>query len=201
MQRYSFAITWSELDQNYVALCPEFLGLSGLGNTAQEAIAELQVALELAVETYEAEGWPLPGPQLRSQYSGKLLVRLPKSLHATLAQEAETEGVSLNTHVVSRLSAAHSATVVAATVEQSFSGMLRTLSTDFMRPLAAMMLASAYQQVPATQIVRRVEDVAQTHFAQLRSASATGRVTTVRGMPVGEDPPSSASVTSVRGIE
>ncbi len=58
MQRYSFAITWSELDQNYVALCPEFPGLSGLGYTPQEAIAELQVALELAVETYEGRAGP-----------------------------------------------------------------------------------------------------------------------------------------------
>ncbi len=196
MQRYSFAITWSELDQNYVALCPEFPGLSGLGDTPQEAIAELQVALELAVETYEAEGWTLPAPQPRSQYSGKLLVRLPKSLHATLAQEAETEGVSLNTHVVSRLSATQSATVVAAKVERSFSGMFRTLTQEVMRPLTAIMHTYVYQQTSATQVVRRVDDVAQPHFAEQRSASSS--VTIFHGLPGWEDSSQSTTVTSVR---
>ena len=48
----------------------------------------------------------LPEPQLRSQrreYSGKFNVRVPKSLHAALASEAEAEGVSLNQLVVAKL--------------------------------------------------------------------------------------------------
>ena len=109
MHKYSFAVTWSEEDQNYVALCPEFPDLSGLGETPEEAIAELRVALDLAIEVYEAEGWPLPEPH-QNQYSGKVLVRMPKSMHARLVQQAETEGVSLNTHVVTVLAEAVGAT-------------------------------------------------------------------------------------------
>ena len=48
----------------------------------------------------------LPEPQLRSQrreYSGKFNVRVPKSLHAALAREAEAEGGSLNQLVVAKL--------------------------------------------------------------------------------------------------
>ena len=37
--------------------------------------------------------------------SGKFLVRLPKSLHASLVREAEAEGVSLNQLVATRLAA------------------------------------------------------------------------------------------------
>jgi predicted HicB family RNase H-like nuclease len=50
------------------------------------------------------DGLPEPptGPQLR-QYSGKFNVRVPKSLHAALAIEAEAEGVSLNQLVVAKL--------------------------------------------------------------------------------------------------
>jgi hypothetical protein len=45
---------------------------------------------------------PPPGPQKR-EYSGKFNVRVPKSLHAALASEAEAEGVSLNQLVVAKL--------------------------------------------------------------------------------------------------
>ena len=45
---------------------------------------------------------PPVGPQKR-EYSGKFNVRVPKSLHAALASEAEAEGVSLNQLVVAKL--------------------------------------------------------------------------------------------------
>jgi predicted HicB family RNase H-like nuclease len=48
----------------------------------------------------------LPEPPVRPQrreYSGKFNVRVPKSLHAALAREAEAEGVSLNQLVLTKL--------------------------------------------------------------------------------------------------
>jgi predicted HicB family RNase H-like nuclease len=45
---------------------------------------------------------PRVGPQQR-EYSGKFNVRVPKSLHAALVTEAESEGVSLNQLVVAKL--------------------------------------------------------------------------------------------------
>jgi predicted HicB family RNase H-like nuclease len=48
----------------------------------------------------------LPEPPVqpqRREYSGKFNVRVPKSLHAALAREAEAEGVSLNQLVVAKL--------------------------------------------------------------------------------------------------
>jgi predicted HicB family RNase H-like nuclease len=45
---------------------------------------------------------PPAGPQ-RREYSGKFNVRVPKSLHAALASEAEAEGVSLNQLVLAKL--------------------------------------------------------------------------------------------------
>ena len=45
---------------------------------------------------------PAVGPQ-RREYSGKFNVRLPKSLHAALAREAEAEAVSLNQLVLAKL--------------------------------------------------------------------------------------------------
>lgn len=50
----------------------------------------------------------LPGPNRSTgvdAFSGKLLVRLPKTIHAALAREAESENVSLNQLIVAKLSA------------------------------------------------------------------------------------------------
>ena len=44
-----------------------------------------------------------PVDQERREYSGKFNVRVPKSLHAALASEADAEGVSLNQLVVAKL--------------------------------------------------------------------------------------------------
>jgi hypothetical protein len=49
----------------------------------------------------------LPEPKVRlepKEYSGKFNVRIPKTLHAALATEAEAEGVSLNQLVLAKLS-------------------------------------------------------------------------------------------------
>jgi hypothetical protein len=55
----------------------------------------LSVALE--------DGTPIPEPRAASAYSGRILVRLPQSLHAELTREAEEEGVSLNQFIQAAL--------------------------------------------------------------------------------------------------
>ena len=46
-------------------------------------------------------------PTQAHDYSGKFLVRMPKSLHFRLAMQAKREGVSLNQYVTSLLSSRH----------------------------------------------------------------------------------------------
>lgn len=96
MNHYGYSVRWSDEDEAFIALCPEFPGLSAFGESAAQALEQVQVAVELAVETHRAEGWPLPEPQAISRYSGQFRLRLPRSLHAELAARAEAEGVSLN---------------------------------------------------------------------------------------------------------
>lgn len=59
---YSFNVFWSDEDAAYIAVCPEFPGLSAFGETAEQALTEMKLALELAMETYQEEGWTLPEP-------------------------------------------------------------------------------------------------------------------------------------------
>ena len=102
---YGMRVFWSDEDNAYVAVCTELPKVSAFGSTPALAVAELQVAIAAALEVYGEEGWPLPEPRRQEAFSGQLRVRLPRSLHARLAEAAEAEGVSLNTHIVSLLSA------------------------------------------------------------------------------------------------
>ena len=108
-RHYSTRVVWSEQDQVFIAACPEFHFVTAHGPTVVDAARELQTALELTLETYAEEGWPLPDPQGWHEHSGQFRLRVPKSLHSWLAQEAQREGVSLNTFVVARLSEARGA--------------------------------------------------------------------------------------------
>jgi predicted RNase H-like HicB family nuclease len=100
---YSMRVFWSEEDGGFIAVCPELKRVSAFGETYSDAIEELQVAIAGAVEMYAREGWPLPEPMIESDRSGQTRVRMPRSLHAHLVADAEREGVSLNTLIVSRL--------------------------------------------------------------------------------------------------
>ncbi|MEJ7577830.1 MAG: toxin-antitoxin system HicB family antitoxin [Pyrinomonadaceae bacterium] len=101
MNKYSFNILWSEEDGEYVATCPAFPGLSALGETEEEALAEAKIALGLFIKTCEERGIPLPSPDVAQEYSGQFRVRLPKSLHRQAARLAAADGISLNQLVIS----------------------------------------------------------------------------------------------------
>jgi antitoxin HicB len=103
MSNYSFNVFWSEPDHVYIAVCPDFDSLSAFGDTPDEALAQIQTVLGLAIETYQEKGWPLPEPKTQPEYSGQLRLRLPKTLHARLAMQAAAENVSLNTLIVNYL--------------------------------------------------------------------------------------------------
>ena len=101
MNKYSINIFWSDQDAGYIAICPEFPGLSAFGDTAEEALAEAQIAFGSFVEIYREDGRTLPEPQVAREYSGQLRVRLPKSLHRQAALMAErVEDTSLNQFIL-----------------------------------------------------------------------------------------------------
>ena len=55
------------------------------------------------IEAKLEAGYSIPMPVDSDSYSGKFVLRLPKSLHAKLAMEAEQEGVSLNQYALYKL--------------------------------------------------------------------------------------------------
>ena len=107
--RYSARVTWSQEDRAFVAVCPEFEGISAFASSGPEAVHELNEALQLALEAHKEEGWPIPEPLQELRYSGQFRLRLPRSLHGWMAERAQVEGVSLNTLVVELLARARGA--------------------------------------------------------------------------------------------
>ena len=88
----------------YFATVKEFDGCMSDGDTYAEAFENIQEAMEGWIETKLEGGFPVPLPAEENQYSGKFVLRIPKTLHARLASEAEREGVSLNQYALYRLS-------------------------------------------------------------------------------------------------
>ncbi len=101
---YTYRITWSEEDQEYVGLCVEFPSLSWLEKSQEDALAGIRKMVADVVKDMKANKETPPEPIASKQFSGKFLVRIPPELHRKLALEAQEEGISLNRLASDRLS-------------------------------------------------------------------------------------------------
>ena len=99
VNRYPFHIEWSDEDDEFIATCPAFPGLSAFGKTEEKALKEAKVALAGFIETYKANNMALPEPTIHKRVSGKFQLRLPKSLHSLAVRMAHRESVSLNSYI------------------------------------------------------------------------------------------------------
>jgi predicted RNase H-like HicB family nuclease len=80
-------------------------GCNARGTSPDEALERVAEAVAVWVEAAEREGKEVPDPKSPS-YSGRLLLRMPQTLHAELARAAERERVSLNQFITDVLSGA-----------------------------------------------------------------------------------------------
>lgn len=93
-------------DGTWFARIVEFPGCMTEGDTQEEALRELDDAMAAWLETKLEDGDTIPEPATAEAYSGKFVVRVPKSLHRDLTRRAEIEGVSLNQLVLTALARA-----------------------------------------------------------------------------------------------
>ncbi len=103
IDRYTYRITWSEDDQEYVGLCAEFPGLSWLEKNQEKALAGIRKLVKETLADMEANQETIPEPLAAKSYSGKFMVRVPPEVHRSLAMQAAEAGVSLNRLVSSKL--------------------------------------------------------------------------------------------------
>ena len=93
---YTFRVTWSDEDHEYVGLCAEFPSLSWLAPSPDEAFSGIRAAVADVVADMKEAGEPIPEPLAGRKYSGKFMVRVPPDLHRNLVLQATEAGVSLN---------------------------------------------------------------------------------------------------------
>jgi len=102
--RYTYRVTWSEDDKEYIGLCAEFPSISWLSATPETALKGIRKIVAEAVADMESNGEVVPEPIACRQYSGKFMVRVPPDVHRNLAILAAESGISLNRVVSSKLS-------------------------------------------------------------------------------------------------
>jgi antitoxin HicB len=89
----------------WTASVAELPGCEAHGSTPEDAAAGMSDAVARWVREARAAGREVPPPGAAAAHSGKLLVRMPRSLHAELVRASEREGTSLNAYIVAALSA------------------------------------------------------------------------------------------------
>lgn len=101
---YTYRVTWSAEDAEFVGTCLELPSLSWLATTQDDALHGIRDVVHEVVEDLHAGGEPIPEPLSMRTYSGKFNLRVGERLHRKLALEAAEERLSLNQYVVRRLS-------------------------------------------------------------------------------------------------
>lgn len=106
MNHYTYRVTWSDEEQQYLGLCVEMPLLSHFDESIQDALNGI-VRLVAGVVAEMKEKGETPPPALAERdYSGEFKVRVPPSVHRELVMTAAEEGVSLNRVVQARLARA-----------------------------------------------------------------------------------------------
>jgi len=98
---YTFEIIRDSDENNpgWVARVVELPGCFTQGDSIEELETMIEDAMRGWLEIAIEDGLPIPEPRIFQEYSGKFIVRVPKSLHRALVEQAEQENISLNQHI------------------------------------------------------------------------------------------------------
>ncbi len=95
-----------EEDAAWFARVVELPGCISEGDSAEDAAGMIQDAMAGWLELALDDGRAIPEPKPREEYSGKFVVRVPRSLHRDLVEAAAREQVSLNQFIATELARA-----------------------------------------------------------------------------------------------
>ena len=101
---YKLEIIPDAEEGGYVASYPELPGCITCGSTISEAIENAEDAKKEWIAAAIEEGIRINEPDAADSYSGQFKLRIPKTLHRTLAEDSKKEGVSMNQYCVYLLS-------------------------------------------------------------------------------------------------
>ncbi len=107
IDRYAITIVKGEFEGEtcFRATVRELPDIAEFADTADEAYGLARDAIATTAEIFSEQGQAMPAvhPDV-DEYSGRVTLRLPRTIHKSLAESAISENVSLNHYMVSLLS-------------------------------------------------------------------------------------------------
>jgi predicted RNase H-like HicB family nuclease len=142
---YARVLTPDEEYGGYTAEILEFPGCVTEGDTADEALGNLEDAAEAWIEAALNMGQDIPEPSDAQGYGGRIALRLPRSLHGRAMRMAEREGTSLNQFLVAAIAERVGAGNLYETMVQDLDRRLDQLAanTTTARPSGTMHIPGA----------------------------------------------------------
>jgi len=104
--KYRIEVIPDDSEGGFTLHCPELTGCVTCGETLEHGFEMLEDAKKCWFTACLEDGIPIPEPITTDDYSGQFKLRLPKSLHKTLAERSKQEGISMNQYCLYLLSKA-----------------------------------------------------------------------------------------------
>ena len=101
---YKIEVLKAEEGEGYVLHCPELRGCITCAETIEDGWEMIEDAKKCWFTSCIEDCIPIPEPSNMNDYSGQFKIRMPKSLHKTLAERSRLEGISMNQYCLYLLS-------------------------------------------------------------------------------------------------
>lgn len=93
---YKMEVVEDKDEGGYVVSFPDLPGCITFGDTIKEAVENAVEAKRVWIEAALEDGVAIYEPDNLENYSGQFKLRIPKSLHRSLAEHSKREGISMN---------------------------------------------------------------------------------------------------------
>ena len=101
---YRMEIVEDKDEGGFIVAYPDLPGCISCGETIESAVANAIDAKKVWLEAAIEEGIEINEPDSLDDYSGQFKLRIPKSLHKSLAEHSQREGISMNQYCHNLLS-------------------------------------------------------------------------------------------------
>ncbi len=93
---YKMEIMQDSTEGGYIVSFPDLPGCITCAETLTDAVKNAEDAKQAWLEAALADGLTISEPNASLEYSGQFKLRMPKSLHRSLAEHSKQEGISMN---------------------------------------------------------------------------------------------------------
>ena len=93
---YRMEIIPDTIEGGFAVRFPELPGCLTCADTMEEAVRNAGDCKHEWLAAAIEDGTPIPEPMTDEDYSGQFKLRIPKSLHKSLAEHSKAEGISMN---------------------------------------------------------------------------------------------------------